>query len=145
MRRLGEILASPTTKTGAVVEWGDRDGDWHQVDAGDDDVRSWSSGAWWYARDLKASDLRRPARVVPDSVSNQDPATRGPIVATATRAERAREIVDQAVEDLAAAIPALGIEVRTIRSTAVCAAMSGGAIAEVRLIATVHDADEVVP
>ena len=61
----------------------------------------------------------------------------------ATRAERARAILDRAIADLAA----IGVECEASahRETAVAAAMVGAPVLSLCLSATVYDADEVIP
>jgi hypothetical protein len=60
-----------------------------------------------------------------------------------TRAERAREIIDRAITDLAA----VGVECQASahRETEVGAAMAGAPVLSLNLSATVHAPDEVIP
>lgn len=138
VRRLGEILAR--SPVGTVVEWTDGK-DWWQTAVGEDAALRWKADRWTL-RGITVDDLRVAARVVPDSVCNQDPATRGPIVATETRTGSARAILDRAAADLAA----IGVECRVSehRETAV-SAMGGPVVVHLGLAAAVHDPDEVVP
>ena len=139
-RRLGEILAR--SPVGTVVEWTDGK-NWWQTAVGEDAALRWKADRWTTLRGITVYDMRLGARAVPDSVCNQDPATRGPIVSTATRAERAGAILDRAIADLAA----IGVECQASahRETAVAAAMAGAPVLSLNLSATVHAPDEVIP
>lgn len=138
VRRLGEILAR--WPMGTVVEWTDGK-DWWQTAVGEEEAMRWRTDRWTTLRGVTVDDLRIPARVVADSVCNQDPATRGPIVATETRTGRARAILDRA----AAALAEIGVEARVSehRETSV-AAMSGPVVVHLGLAAAVHGPDEVL-
>ena len=139
-RRLGEILAR--SPVGTVVEWTDGKY-WWQTAVGEEEAMRWIGVGWAGLRGITVDDLRLAARAVPDSVCNQDPATRGPIVSTATRAERAGAILDRAIADLAA----IGVECQASehRETEVGAAMAGSPVLSLSLSATVYTTDEVIP
>jgi hypothetical protein len=140
VRRLGEILAR--SPVGTVVEWTDGK-DWWQTAVGEDAALWWKADRWTTLRGIDVDDLRCAARVVPNSICNQGPATRGPIVATETRTGRARAILDRAIADLAE----IGVECQASahRETEVGGAMAGAVVVSLCLSATVYAADEVIP
>ncbi len=148
-KEVGELLA--TAPIGTIVEHGrDGDGRFGQIKSAPSGKfwwrRAWADGAWWSWCDVSVIDIdviRRPARIVPASEADNNPATRGPIVATETRTGSARAILDRA----AAALAAIGVECRVSehRETAVAAALAGAPVLSLSLSATVYAPDEVIP